>query len=496
MISKEYKKVLFCVPPFEFNARMEDAGTITKFPCMPTTGIGYLSEMLTKHGIDNYVFDFRLGYGSKDFLNRINELKPDLIGVGMLTYRHDLAYDVVKKVKKFSPTTKIVAGGPHVSLYKSKVLEGCDVDFAVKFEGEHTIVELCNGVDPKEIKGLIYKDGQHIVENEDRLFIKNLDEIPFPHYGKFELGHYIKMIPIITSRGCPYNCIYCTTGSMGKKYRGKSAENVVSELKYWHNKGYRNFDFLDDNFTMLPERVHRICDLVEKNNLVDMKIHCSNGIRTDRTNKDLLKRMQDIGFKYVCFGVEAGNNKILKTIKKGVTIETQEQAIKNACELGFDVGLFFMVGHPGETTADVEDSIRLALKYPVALAKFLNVIPYPGTELFEWIKKNNYFVGEWHEKLTYAMHLDDDPFFETPELPLKERKKLLNRTAKVWVEVKKRYVKRKLERRYGALGNIIATILYLDPIYGRLWRSYNEKEHIRKLVNLMMKILGVRIVHF
>lgn len=492
--NKRYERVLFCIPPFEFNARIEEGGRVTRAPCMPCTGIGYLSEMLTTHGIENWVFDFRLGYSMNDLLNRIHELKPDLIGVTMTTYRHDLAYEVVDRIK--SSNYAIVVGGPHVSLFQSRVLEGCNADFAIKFEGEYPLLELCESSNLDEIKGLIYRNGSEIVENENRPFITNLDELPFPHYKKFELPKYTNVHPIISSRGCPYSCIFCTTGSMGKKFRARSAINVVNELEYWYKAGYRVFDFLDDNFTLIKDRVYEICDLIKQRKLTGLELHCSNGVRADRVDKDLLKTMKEVGFKYICFGVEAGNNRVLTTIKKGVTIERVEKAIKDALERDYDVGLFFMVGHPGETVKDIEDSIKLALKYPVAMAKFLNVIPYPGTELFQWIEKNNYFVGDWHKKLNYAMHLDDDPFFETPELPLVERRRMLEKTANVWRETKKRYVKNKLTKKYGFLGGVLGDLLYSNVLYSRLWRSYNNNKHLRKLIDMTMNGMRIKIMHF
>jgi radical SAM superfamily enzyme YgiQ (UPF0313 family) len=450
--------------------------------------------MLTTHGIENWVFDFRLGYSMEDLLNWIQKLKPDLVGVTMTTYRHDLAYEVVDQIKGLNYS--VVVGGPHVSLFQSKVLEGCRADFAIKFEGEYALLELCEGNNLDKIKGLIYRNGSEIVENENRSFMTNLDELSFPRYTKFELPKYNNIHPIISSRGCPYSCIFCTTGSMGKAFRARSAINVVDELEYWYKAGCRVFSFLDDNLTFLKDRVYEICALIKQRKLTGLEFHCSNGIRADRVDKDLLKAMKEVGFKYICFGVEAGNDRILRTIKKGVTIERIEKAIKDALELDYDVGLFFMVGHPGETVKDIEDSIKLALKYPVDMAKFLNVIPYPGTELFQWIEKNDYFVGDWHKKLNYAMHLDEDPFFETPELPLAERKRMLEITAQVWRETKRRCVRNKLAKKYGLFGGVFADLLYSDVLYSRLWGSYNSNETFRKLADAAMKHMRVKIVHF
>jgi radical SAM superfamily enzyme YgiQ (UPF0313 family) len=308
-------------------------------PEEPHPGIGYLSEFLTSNGIENYVIDMRLGYTLKKLMKKIKEINPDLIGITLMTLRHDIAIKIIEKIKS-NFNCKIVVGGPHVSLFRKKVLEECKADFAIKHEGEYTLLELCQGKNLKNIKGLIYRNGNKIIENPDRPFIENLDTLPFPKYRKFELEKYPdiftfkknimikKSIPIITSRGCPFNCIYCPVKTvMGNKWRVRSAENVAEELKYWYKMGYRIFEFWDDNFTLDKKRVYKICDLIKKNNLVNLQLSISNGIRADTVDKRLLKRMKEVGFNHIAFGVEAGNNKILKIIRKGETIETIEIAI-------------------------------------------------------------------------------------------------------------------------------------------------------------------------
>jgi len=491
-----YKRVLFIIPPFEFDSRLENAKKVRTSVLLPPTSIGYLSEILTVNGIKNWVLDLHFTYSMDEVRSFINRIKPDLVGVPITsTYRHDLGYEVVKAVKQMSGA-KIIVGGPHISITGPKILDECVADFAVKFEGEYPLLELCQGVNPQKIKNLIFRENNQIVENDTRDFLRNLDVLNYPRYRMFKMEYYSEIIPIISSRGCPYQCNFCTTGSMGKFFRARSAQNVVDELEYWYKKGYTTFDILDDNFTLETKRVYEICDIVEKRGLKRLNLRTSNGIRADKTNIDILRRMKQIGFRYLCFGVEAGNDKILKIIKKGESMEKIELAISNACSLGYEVGLFFMVGHPYETSKDVEDSIRLSLKYPVALAKFLNIIPYPGSDLFEWIKKNDYFIGDWHQKLAYSMHLDGEPFFATPDMPLEERRRLMIKTTKVSIEVRKRNIKRKLRKKYGLLGYMMVELMYIDKIHDLLWRLYNENSAIRKLIEFSMKMLRVKVYHF
>ncbi len=129
--------------------------------------------------------------------------------------------------------------------------------------------------------------------------------------------------------------------------RVRCAENVLDEIEYWYERGYRKFNFVDDNFTFYSDRVHEICDGIERRGLNNLKFTCTNGIRADRVDRQLLTRMKEVGFYYIAFGVEGGNEKILKSLKKGETMEPIKRAIKDVCDLGYEVMLFFLVGSPG-----------------------------------------------------------------------------------------------------------------------------------------------------
>ena len=217
-----------------------------------------------------------------------------------------------------------------------------------------------------DINGLIYrKDGAVIVNNE-RPFRDNLDELSFPRYEKFQLGKYVtEEIGMVSSRGCPYGCTYCPVKSaIGRKWRYRSGESIVEEIQYWYDRGSRQFSMLDDNFTMRQDRVIAICDEIKKRNFKGIELNCNNGVRADRVSYEVLKNMKEAGFKYLAFGVEAGNDKILKNINKGETIEVTEAAIKNALDLGFKITLFFIVGSHGETMDDLVGFNKPCIKIP------------------------------------------------------------------------------------------------------------------------------------
>jgi len=392
------------------------------------TGLAYISEALDEAGIQNKIFDLGLGYKFGDLKRQIEKFNPGLIGISMMSFGSRFTYQLIEAIKDIYPDVPIVAGGPHLSTLRDKVLKECAaVDFGITLEGEETIVELCRAEKPlRQIKGLLFRDGPRgITYTGDRDFINDLDGIGFPRYSKVELDKYPRFINIVTSRGCPYDCIYCPVRmTIGREFRTRNALSIAEEIQFWFDKGYRDFAVADDNFSLVRERVFAVCDEIQQRKMKGLKISCGNGLRADKTDKKLLSRMKEVGFWYIAFGVEAGNNRILSNLRKGEKIETMEQAIKDACDLGYQVTLFFLLGSPGESRADIEDSVRLAKKYPVYDARFYNLIPFPNTPLYDWAFKNNYFRKDPEKFISEASHWVNDPIFETPEMPFRERKKL------------------------------------------------------------------------
>jgi len=389
-------------------------------------GLGYISEALERAGFTNTVVDMQLGYNDSTLRDRISEFAPGLLGMSMMSYGYRHHYRLLERMKSFFPALQIVVGGHHMIMEK-EVLQQCPViDFGVVGEGENTIVELCSGDGPaSSIPGVIYREGAgDIGYSGNRPFITDYDKHGFPTFSAFQLDKYDnREMQVVTSRGCPYQCIYCSAGRT--RIRLRSALSVADEFEYWYTRGYRNFRIADDNFTIRANRVFEICDEFEKRGLLGLNVACANGIRADKVTRHMLTRMKEVGFRLLAFGVEAASNDVLKRLKKGETIETIEAAVKDACDLGFMVGLFFLVGPPGETEADVRQSVYFAKKYPICGAKFYNIIPFPRTELYDWVTENNYLVRDPKEYLSNTSHWSNRPFFATPELSAQDRKRLV-----------------------------------------------------------------------
>jgi len=446
----------------------------------PHIGQAYLAQTLLENGIEYDVMDMNLGYKYRHLQEKINDFNPDLIGMSLLSLEYKIFYDLLSRIKELNPKIKIVVGGPHLTIMKEQVLEDCSViDYGVVREGEGTLVELCQGRIPEhEIKGLIFKERNGIAYSGDREFVENLDEIPWPRYEKFELNKYIREITIYSSRGCPHKCTFCPNRILSPKFRPRSAKNVVDEMEYWYSKGYRQFNFDDDNFNLIRERVFEICDEIERRKLKQLFLRCSNGIRADRADRDILARMKEIGFKYIAFGVDGGNNRILGIVKKGETIEQIEQAIKDSCDLGYDVKILFVVGTPGETTEDVEDKVRITKRYLIQEVHFYNIIPYPGTELYDWIKENNYFLKTPDDYLNDVSCLTNIPVFETPELQAKDRRKMFKYLNKVRSGVHGEAFLRMLGK-----SNLIARLASYILVNTFVEKLFYEKAFFRKIID-------------
>ena len=402
-------------------------------------GIGYIAQVLHDNSIEYDYVDMRIGYSLRYLRKKVLAFKPDLIGFSMITLGYKSTYQIISDIKRLSPGSKIVAGGHHVTILKEKVLQECQgIDFGVVSDGEQTILELCkNDLPYDDIKGLIFRKGRDALFTGERPPVKNLDEIAFPRYENFNMKDYSRQIPVHSSRGCVYQCTFCPNKLIAREYRARSEKNFVDEIEYWYEKGIRQFAIDDDNFALKKRRVYAICDEIEKRGLKDLFIRCSNGLRADSVDRQLLARMKEIGVREVGFGVDGGNNKVLGYLKKGETIETIERAVKDACELGLDVRLYFLIGSPGETAADIEDSIRLAKKYPLSLINVNNPIPYPGTEMFDYIKEHNLFLIPPEDYLNSVSEDRLVPVFQTRELPKEERIRVLKQCDRVRKQILK-----------------------------------------------------------
>ena len=432
-------------------------------------GVGYIAQALFDGGVDYEYVDMRIGYSFRYLRKRILDFRPDMIGFSLSSLGYKEAYRIISGVRKLLPSAAIVAGGHHVTVLKDRVLEECpEIDVGVVADGERTVIDLCRGDIPvRSVQGLLYRENGNVVFSGDRPVLMNLDELAFPRYHKFKLTNYSSQIPIHSSRGCMYACTFCPNRMIARIYRVRSIGNFVDEIEYWYSRGIRQFAIDDDNFTFQRARVVEFCDEIERRGMKDLFLRCSNGVRADRVDRELLQRMYDAGVKEIGFGVDGGNDRVLKLLKKGETLETIENAVRNACEIGMDVRLFFMIGTPRETLEDVEDSLRLAQKYPVTKLNLNNPIPYPGTEMYDYIEEHKLFLIPPDVYLNSVAENRSVPVFETPEIAAAERVKILKKCQQIEKDTIKKSVSRQLGRN--VLIRFLMRNLFVVGLFERLF---------------------------
>jgi len=403
-------------------------------PGHPHIGVAYLSAILKKNGHRVKIFDQAIEKDDQKIFKLCRNFKPGVIGITTFSYCYQYVLDLIAQLKK-QTTIPIILGGAHVSAVRDEVLKKTAADFAIFGEAETSFLNFLEESQKTKpnfatVANLIWRDRRgQIIENKKATLIQNLDDLPFPDYSEFKLEKYAyytaKTMPIITSRGCPYQCNYCSVRlSMGRGFRGRSPENVIAEIKYWQKKGFKNFEINDDCFSFNLARAEKICDLIIQNKL-EITYQLYNGIRVDRISPRLLAKMKASGCVFISYGAESGDQKIIEKIGKGITLKQVEKAVRwtNAAKIKNSVN--FIIGHPGESYETALATIAFASGLPANFVNFFNLIPYPGTALYTWIKKNARWVYQPEYILKNIGSRDLKPAFETKEFSATERIKAL-----------------------------------------------------------------------
>ena len=286
-----------------------------------------------------------------------------------------------------------------------EVLKEESIDFVIRGEGEETLNELISGKEIAKISGLSYKIGNKIIHNQSRPVVQDMDTLPIPAYHLLPIKKYFpakgsyKRLPamgMMTSRGCPGRCTFCMGNYLGDKIRVRSAEKIFEEILLLHNKyGIKEISFYDDTFTTRKENVKKLCEKIISEKL-DISWSCF--ARVDFVDEDLLKIMKLAGCHQIMYGVESGDEEILKNIHKKISFEKVEKIVKITKKLGIEVRAAFMFGNPGETIETMQKTIDYAIKLKPDVVIFNITTPYPGTEMFKWAKEKGILITEnWNE---------------------------------------------------------------------------------------------------
>ena len=326
----------------------------------------------------------------------LNEYEPDLVGLTFTTLLFEEAKKVAKFIKEKYPKAQIMAGGVHPTIYPEEVIKENSIDIVVMKEGDITIQEILKSKSLKNVKGVVYKNKRgDIKKNSPRELVKNLDELPMPAWHLFDSKIYMNPKAIArespvgtigTSRGCVYGCIYCNKSVFGRVFRAKSAKRVVDEFELLLKNGFKEIHVWDDMFATNLKRAKEICDEIIKRKLrFTWQLEC--GVRVDCVDKEFFEKCVKAGCYKVAFGFESGNDHILESIGKGVTIQQARNAVRWAKQAGMEVSGFFMLGLPEDTKKTMDQTIDFACSLGLDYAKATILVPLPSTPIFEEFEK-------------------------------------------------------------------------------------------------------------
>jgi len=392
--------ILLISPPFSDYSKKK--GIPLRMPhlqIIPPLGLLYIASSLKEAGFRVKVIDMEVDKIGLSSLNHfIRKLHPPMIGIGCTSPLYPIVQQMTRIIKRKDPNIFVVVGGPHPTIDPHSVLKEPSIDFLIRGEGEITLSELMEAtIDSTkklaDIKGLSYKKDGHQIHNIDRPLIKDLDTLSFPDRRMLPYKKYFaasaKRNPctsIITSRGCPYRCIFCS--NIYHKPRFRSPQNVVDEIEMIIDQLHiRDIEFLDSTFNLKKQLVLDICNEIIKRKL-DFFWRCI--CRVDLIDREILRHLKSAGCYLITYGVESGSDRILKILKKGISTSQVKYAFKITKEIGVETHGLFMVGIPGETQQEIKETINFSKKLKPDYAQFFITTPLPGSKLLELAIKNKW----------------------------------------------------------------------------------------------------------
>jgi len=420
-------------------------------------GICYIGGVLEKAGHKVKIIDADVeGLSVLDILDIIGKEKPDMVGTTGTTPMYNSSRMVLEKIKESFPDIITVLGGFHLTALPERTMDELRAaDFGVYGEGEETIKELVkkleNKEDPYGIDGIVYFREGKVHKNPPRQLIANLEEIPFParHLLKMELYKWsvpdkgiVSVTSMNTQRGCPFDCIFCGVKTIFPKIRYRDINNVMEEIEHVINEyGVQHIQICDDTLTLNKKKVEQFVSEVRRRKL---NFSFEGYTRANTVTREMLKELKSVGLVRLSFGVETGNPKILKAIKKGVTLEEIKEAFRLTHELGIETRCSLMIGHPFETKETIKETMKFAKELKCYQAYINITTPYPGCELYEMAKKGygglRLLTDDWKEYRRYGnsvMEMNNLTQDELIECQRKAYKDFYMRPHIIWYNVKR-----------------------------------------------------------
>jgi anaerobic magnesium-protoporphyrin IX monomethyl ester cyclase len=393
----------------------------------PPLGLGYIASHLRSNNVSVQVVDCTF-LDETHVIRKVHELSPSIIGIYSM-------YTMEENSKWFARLFKpecdlVVTGGPLPSICPERFLQ--DFDVVVVGEGEQTMLELARSTengDLSGIPGIVYNENHtrdkkappihsRVLFNRPRQVVADLDSLQFPARDLFDNDSYQRqykktfgysLTSMMSSRGCPFSCDFCSKPVFGDTFRARSPRNVVDEIEEVLSYGYDGVFFQDDCFTLDKKRVTLICDEIIRRGL-KLEWECLS--RVDVVDSDIMRKMRQAGCRRVFFGIESGNDTVLRTMRKEFTADQAGKAVRLARSEGIRAGAFFILGYPGETDDTIIDTIRFSTSLPLDYLSYTLPYPMPGTGLYE---KANHDAGTVPPKAP-ARHrlIDHDLVFRSP----------------------------------------------------------------------------------
>ncbi len=417
-----------------FNVMLVNPPQATRYP-QPPLGLALVAAILEKEGYPAKILDANaLQFKPEDVAAMVTG--ADVVGITAMTPTIGTALSIARHLKQKSPNLKIILGGPHVTLLPEETLASSpDINIIVRGEGDATIIELLQAMENHRplgsVAGISYRSDGKIVHTADKESTIDIDTLPYTALHLLPWQKYQPHPPhgmakpfsaLVTSRGCPYRCAYCSKPVFGSRFRAQSPDRVVAEIVYLQEKfGVREIAFYDDSFTLDKKRVHAIAEKIIAKKL---KIAWTCETRVNLVDKELLAQMKQAGCYAVAYGIESASPKIIKTLQKDITLEQVETAVRTSREVGLQVVGYFMLGSPGETPQTIQQTIDFAKKLKVDFAQFSVTTPFPGTELYDIYMRDKKESIPW-EKFVYAGT-------NNPASPVFESEKLSREDLKAW----------------------------------------------------------------
>jgi len=450
--------------------------TLYQKPKEPPLNLALLASVLENHGFIVKCIDME-AKAKKEFIHLLQHFKPDILGLSSTTMGINRVIEMAAHAKAILPDLVTIAGGYGVSCDPEYVMNFKEFDYALPGETEISFPSLCNNIrdnkDVYSLPGIIYRDKQKIIINEHCHLISDLSSLPVPNFSHFNFRDYGKSLPLFTTRGCPYNCLFCVVNKVGGKgSRAKNAISVVNEIEHYVNRyKIKIFNIIDDNFSVDKIRVHQICDEIIKRKL-EIQFLLGQGIRADHTDRELFFKMKEAGCTLVSMGVETTNPDTGRALRRGINLEKISQAIRNAKSAGLIVKTFNLIGGPFETYHDVINTIKFNENLNVDIPAYALYQPFPGSDFLKWVKSDTHVrINPSYSPYTWSnpggkIRPEHIPF-ETDYFTFKERHRAY---IKGLHAINRRLVKGFLDRHTGKFARIFYP-LALNRISGMIARK-------------------------